>query len=376
MRTPYGRRGGALSGWHPVDLLAVTLIGLLERAGVGAELVEDVVMGCGAQVGAQAGNIARRAALAAGWPEHVPGVTVERQASSSAQAVQWAAQLVMGGVHELVVAGGVDAMSVVPLGANLALPTVGKPFGKLLSARYQEGGGLVAPGRAAEEVARHWGLTRESLDRWALVSSQRAKAAGRRAPYILPVPLGDRRAGTLKTDEGPASAPSAKSLRSLPPLFDSGGTITAGNLAAEADGAAALLIASPRLARRLGLAPKARFVSSSVAAQAPSLWPVATAAATEKLLSAASRELSQVDRYEILETSAAAVLAWSAVTGADEQRVNPEGGCLASGAPLGAAGAGLFVGAVSALARGSVRSVLVSTAGDGGVATACLLERP
>ena len=177
LRTPYGRRGGALSGWHPVDLAAALLSELAGRNGLDDAVVDDVVLGCTSQVGAQACNIARRAVLAAGWPESVPGVTVDRQAASSAQAVHWAAQAVMSGAQDLVVAGGVEVMTAVPLGASLAVPAVGKPYGRRLQERYREGGGLLPPGLAAEEVVRRWSLGRDELDAWAFGSRTRARRA-------------------------------------------------------------------------------------------------------------------------------------------------------------------------------------------------------
>ena len=168
VRTPYGTRGGALSSWHPVDLAAEVLSQLVQRVGIDGGAVDDVVLGCTTQVGAQACNIARRAVLAAGWPEHVPGATVDRHAASSAQAVHWAAQAIMSGAQDLVVAGGVEVMTAVPLGASLAVPSVGKPYGQRLQDRYKDrGGGLVPPGLAAEEVARRWSLDRSQLDKWA-----------------------------------------------------------------------------------------------------------------------------------------------------------------------------------------------------------------
>lgn len=375
VRTPFGRRGGALSTWHPIDLLAGIFTELLVRAGADPSAVEDVIVGCGAQVGAQAGNIARRAALAAGWPDTVPGVTVERQAASSAQAVQWAAQGVAAGTHDLVVAGGVDVMSAVPPGANLAVPSVGKPFGQRLSARYRDGGGLVPPGQAAESVASHFDLDRRLLDEWALGSIEKAKRA-KGADHVVAVPSGTGSGRALKVDEALTGAPNAKALRSLLPLFEVDGRITAANMAAEADGAAAVLVAAPATARRLGLVPKARFVSLASGGGDPGLWPVANVGATVRALRAARTQLADIDRYEIFESSSAAVLGWASLTGADRHKLNPEGGSLAFGAPLGAVGAALFAGVVGALARGEAATALVSVAGDGGVGTACVLATP
>ncbi len=380
LRTPYGRRGGALSGWHPVDLAAELLSQLASRNGLDGTVVDDVVLGCTSQVGAQACNIARRAALAAGWPDSVPGATVDRQAASSAQAVHWAAQAVMSGAQDLVVAGGVEAMTAVPWGASLAVPSVGKPFGRRLQERYRDGTGLLPPGLAAEEVVRRWSLGRDELDAWAFGSRARARRAQRHKPrHLIEVQVGAgapaAAARLLVRDEALSPANTRADLAALAPVYVEGGAITAGNMAAEGDGAAALLIASPKRARDLGLVAKARFMSFAVAGAAPEIWPVATVAATSEALRRAGLALDEVGRFEVHESSSAAVLAWLAETGVPRERVNSDGGALATTAPLGAAGAGLFVAAVAGLAAGDVRYALVCTAGEGGVATACVLER-
>ena len=380
LRTPYGRRGGALSTWHPVDLAAELLSQLVGRHGLDGSLVEDVVLGCTSQVGAQAGNIARRAVLAAGWPESVPGATVDRQAASSCQAVHWAAQAVMSGAQDLVVAGGVEVMTAVPLGANLAVPAVGKPYGRRLQERYRAGGGLLPPGLAAEEVVRRWSLRRADLDAWALASQTRARRAQRHRPgYFVAVataPLSPGAAASLLvSDEALSPRRSLADLAALVPMYVDGGAITAANMAAEGDGAAALLIASPKRASDLGLSAKAVMVSFAVAGGGPEVWPVATIAATSEALRRAGLVPDQVGRFEVHESSAAAVLAWMAGTGVPPERINPEGGALATTAPLGAAGAGLFAAAVAGLASGDARYALVCCAGEGGVATACVLER-
>ena len=381
LRTPYGRRGGALSGWHPVDLAAELLSQLVGRNGLDGALVDDVVLGCTSQVGAQACNLARRAVLAAGWPESVPGATVDRQAASSAQAVHWAAQAIMSGAQDLVVAGGVEVMTAVPLGASLAVPAVGKPYGRRLQERYQTGRGLLPPGLAAEEVVRRWSLRRDELDAWALASQDRARRAQLHQPGHLigvapgPVPPGPAAANLLVRDEALSPPSSLAGLAALAPMYVDSGAITAANMAAEGDGAAALLIASPQRARDLGLVAKARVVSLAVTGGAPDLWPAATIAATAEALRRAGLAPAEVDRFEVHESSAAAVLAWLAETGVRPERVNPEGGALATTAPLGAVGAGLFVAAVAGLASGGARYAIVCTAGEGGVATACVLER-
>lgn len=373
VRLPYGRRGGALSAWHPIDLLALALNEVLERAGISPGRVEEVVAGCGAQVGAQAGNVARRAVLAAGWPESVPGTTVEMQAASGARAVNWAVQCVLAGGCELVVAAGVDVMSAVPLGANLAVPSVGKPIGQGLGARYGPGTGLVPPGQAAESVARFFGLTREDLDGQALLSMERARAGARKATWLAPVPLGGRPARALRTDEALTTGLTRRALRSMSPLFEDGGVVTAANMAAEADGAAAVLIASPGMARKLRLGPKAKVEGLATVGGDPALWPLAGVKAAEAAVARLGADLHDVERYEVFESSAAAILAWTRATGVEQERVNPEGGALATGAPLGAVGAGLFAAPIAALASASVSSTLVCVAADGGGATSCLL---
>jgi acetyl-CoA acetyltransferase family protein len=363
-----------------VDLAAELLSRLADRNGLDGAVVDDVVLGCGSQVGAQACNIARRAVLAAGWPESVPGATVDRQAASSAQAVHWAAQAVMAGAQDLVVAGGVEVMTAVPLGASLAVPSVGKPFGRRLQERYRDGAGLLPPGLAAEEVARRWSIRRDELDAWAFGSHARARRAQRQKPrHLIEVPVGPGApagpARLLVRDEALSPAVTRADLAALTAAYVDGGAITAANMAAEGDGAAAVLIASPERARELGLVGRARFVSFAAAGSAPEIWPVATVAATTEALRRGDVTPDEVGRFEVHESSSAAVLAWLAETGVPPERVNPDGGALATTGPLGAAGAGLFAAAVAGLAAGNVRYALVCAAGEGGVATACLLER-
>jgi len=267
-------------------------------------------------------------------------------------------------------------MSAVPLGANLSVPSVGKPFGKGLAERYRNGGGFLPPGQVAEAVARRWALSRAALDRWALSSIERARRRGKALPYLVVVPGNGRSARALKVDEALLSPQPASAVRGLAPLFEAEGVVTAGNMAAEADGVSVVLVADALTASRLGLVPKARFISFSEVAGDPAMWPVATVEATRSALLRAGTGFSDIDRYEIHESSAAAVLAWLSCTGVDEARVNPDGGSLAFGSPLGAVGAGMFAGAVSALAEGRAGTVALSIAGDGGVATACVLAQP
>jgi acetyl-CoA acyltransferase len=368
-RTPYGQRGGTLAAWHPVDLAAELLERLLLRSGAGASSVGSVFLGCASQVGAQAGNIARRATLAAGWPESVPGVTIESHVASSAQAVHWAAGAVVSGAQELVVAGGVEVMSRVPLGASLAQPAVGKPVGKRLAERYGGSEGLPPPGLAAENVARQWSLTRSDLDSWALGSYRKALSSQTRSPSYLAV------LGGVERDESLEDPPSRSSVRSLVPAYVPGGSVTAANMAKEGDGASAVLVGSASAARRLRLAPKARFVAFATAGLEPALWPVATVPATRLVLEKAGLKADAIDWWYVHESSSAAVLAWAREVGVPEDKVNPEGGALASTSPAGAAGGGLFAMAAHCLAEGRGRRALVSVAAEGGVATACVLER-
>ena len=373
VRTPYGRRGGALSSWHPVDLAAELLTQLVARNGIEGDVIDDVILGCTSQVGAQASNIARRATLAAGWSENVPGATVDRQAASSAQAVHWAAQAVMSGAQSLVVAGGVEVMTVVPLGASLAVPAVGKPYGQRLQARYKESGGLPPPGLVAEEVASRWSLPRLVLDDWALLSRKRARQAQQSSlRYMCRVPAQGRVA--LAKDEALGPRVSGAEIAAFLPAYREDGVITAANIAAEGDGASAVLIASPSRVQAMSLTPKACFVSFATAGTSPDVWPTATVPATWEALKKAGVGIEQVDRWEIHESSAAAVLAWMSELGVPPEKVNPAGGALATTSPLGAVGAGLFAAAVDGLAGGGERRAVVSIAGDAGIATACVLE--
>ncbi|MGC8627475.1 MAG: thiolase family protein [Acidimicrobiales bacterium] len=397
LRTPYGRREGALGSWHPVDLGAYLLSGAAARYGLAPGDVQDVLLGCVSQVGAQAGNLARNAVLAAGWPEEVCGATVDGREASSARAVHWAVQAVRSGAQDLVLAGGVEVMSAVPPGAALAVPNIGKPYSPALRARYDRTASLLPPSHAVEEVARRWHLSRQRLDDWSVSSHLRAAVArDQPSQHVLAVPLGPRRdggagasgesherrgpegtprAGWLAKDEvlGPPLSP--EDAAAFAPLFVEGGVATAANVAPEGDGAAVLLVASANRARALKLAPLARFVSFAVAGTDPSIWPTATILATRRALEEAKLCLDDVDYFEVHESSAAAVLAWLDETGADPALVNARGGALARTSPHGAVGAGLFVEAVEALVQRGQGRALVSVAGEGGVATACVIER-
>ena len=408
VRTLYGRRDGVLSRWHPVDLSAEVLTRLLRRAGADAADVDDVVWACASQVGAQAADLGRRAVLAAGWPESVPAATVGSDGACSARAVHWAAQSVLAGSSGVVVAGGAEMTSLVPLGAALAQPNTGKPLGGRLAERYPAPGGFLPPGLAAERAAAARGLTRSRLDQWAAESGRRAaRAQPARTPFIVVpgAPGTGRQTGGLGPlvpgpglARGSAGSPPARARSGAPQPFDEnvipalavlggpdlpalyleGGMVTAGNFCLEGDGAAAVLIAEERRARQLGLAVRARFVSFAVAGASPEVGPLAMAPATTTALRRASLQPGDVSRWHVLELSSAGVLAWADEVGVDLSTVNPEGGELAVTCPFGAAGAGLFANAVAGLHSGAGpgRYAGVCAVGDGGVATACILEAP
>jgi acetyl-CoA acyltransferase len=376
VRTPVGRRNGGLAGLHAVDLGAAALRALVERSGVDPERVDDVIMGCVSQTGEQAVNVARNAWLAAGLPEEVPATTIDRQCGSSQQAVQFAAQGIMAGGYDLVVAGGVENMTRVPMGSTMEGP--GVPFGPTMHARYQ--GRLVPQGISAELIAEKWGLTREEQDAFSLRSHQRAAAAqdaGRFDRQLVPVEVpGPHGAATwVQADEGVRRDTSMEKLAGLKPAFRPDGQITAGNSSQISDGAAALLLASRATAERLGLRPQARFVSFALAGVDPVLMLTGVIPATERVLQRAGLRLGDVDLVEINEAFASVVLAWGREVEPDWERVNPNGGAIALGHPLGASGARIMTDLVTELARRDGRYGLQVMCEGGGMANATILER-
>jgi acetyl-CoA acetyltransferase family protein len=377
VRTPVGRRGGGYAGLHAVDLGAAALRALVERAGADPGAVEDVIMGCVSQIGEQSVNVARSCWLAAGLPEEVPAVTVDRQCGSSQQAVQFAAQGIAAGGYELVVAGGVEHMTRVPMGSTMAGP--GVPFGPTMQARYQ--GRLVPQGISAELIAEKWGLGREEQDAFALRSHQRAAAAqdaGRFDAQLVPVeaPAADG-TGTVavRADEGVRRDTSMEKLAALKPAFREDGQVTAGNSSQISDGAAALLLASRRAAERLGLRPRARLVSFAVAGVDPVLMLTGVIPATERALLRAGLGLDDLDVVEINEAFASVVLAWGREVEPDWERVNPNGGAIALGHPLGASGARIMTDLLAELERRGGRFGLQVMCEGGGMANATVVER-
>jgi acetyl-CoA acyltransferase len=372
IRTPLGRRNGKLSGWHPVDLAAHVLRALVERNDLDPAVVDDVIMGCVSQVGEQALNIGRNAALAAGYPDSVPGTSIDRQCGSSQQAFHFAAQGVMAGAYDVVVAAGIESMSRVPMGSSL-LP--GRdPFGSLVHERYP---GLVPQGLSAELIAEKWALTREELDALALESHRRAARAtdeGRFEREIVGVPSTEE-ASMLVADEGIRRDTSVDRLAQLKPAFKPDGVITAGNSSQITDGASALLVTSEEAATRLGLEPRARFHTFAVAGDDPVLMLTAPIPATAKVLERSMLTLDDLDLIEINEAFASVVLAWAREVHPDPERVNVNGGAIALGHPLGCSGARLMTTLVHELERTGGRYGLQTMCEGGGMANAAIVER-
>ena len=374
-RTPVGRRNGALAGVHPVDLSAHVLAAVAERAGVDPGAVEDVVWGCVGQVGEQASNIGRLAVLAAGWPEHVPGTTIDRACGSSQQAIQFAAASVMAGMNDLVIAGGVESMSRVPMGsARRSGP--GLPYGPRLRDRYpaQLGGELeFSQGWAAELIAERWNLTRSRLDDFGLKSHARAAGAvdaGAFAEEITPVQL----ESPITQDEGVRRGGTLDALAALPTPFRADGVVTAGNASQISDGAAAVVIASREATDRLGLQPMARVHSAAVVGVDPVLMLTGPIPATAVVLRKSGLSLSDIGTFEVNEAFASVALAWLAETGADPALVNPIGGAIALGHPLGASGARLLTTMVHHMQAQGIRYGLQTMCEGGGMANAMVIE--
>jgi acetyl-CoA acyltransferase len=368
VRTPVGRRNGGLAGVHAVDLGAVALRALIERSGVDPMLVDDVIMGCVSQIGEQSVNVARNAWLAAGLPEEVPATTIDRQCGSSQQAVQFAAQLV--------VAGGVEHMTRVPMGSTMAGP--GAPFGPTMHDRYQ--GRLVPQGISAELICEKWGLTRAEQDEFALRSHRRAAAAqdaGRFDRQLVPVevPGPDGTTSWVRADEGVRRDTSMEKLAGLKPAFRPDGQVTAGNSSQISDGAAALLLASRAAAERLGLRPLARFAGFALAGVDPVLMLTGVIPATERVLRRTGLAMGDLDVIEVNEAFASVVLAWARELEPDWERVNPNGGAVALGHPLGASGARIMTDLVAELERRGGRYGLQVMCEGGGMANATVLER-
>lgn len=383
VRSPFtkGKEGGALVGVHPVDLLAGVLDALQQRTGIDPGVVDDVITGCVLPVGEQSGNIARHALLAAGWPEHVPGTTLDRKCGSAQQAVQFAAQAVMCGEQDVVVAAGVDMMSTVPMRAN----RLGRDeLGPRLRARYPQG--LVRQGISAELIAARWKVDRQECDAWSFRSHQRAAAAqqaGVLAAQVSPVHRPD---GTVvDTDEGIRADTSMQALARLRPAFhdeqaaarhpEIGWVVTAGSSSQVSDGASAALVVAEDVAERLGLRPRAAVLRGVVVGVDPVLMLHGVIPATERVLSRTGLGIDDIDVAEVNEAFAPVVLAWLRDTGADPEKVNVHGGAIAFGHPVGASGGRLLATLLSTLEQRQGRYGLLTMCESGGMANATVLER-
>lgn len=381
VRTPAGRRKGKLAGIHAVDLAAVSLAALVERNDLDPGLVEDVICGCVSQTGEQGLNVARNAALAAGFPEDVVGVTIDRQCGSSQQAAHFAAQGVMAGAYDVVVAAGVESMTRVPMGVTAELGP-GLPFGPQVMERYANG--LVPQGISAEMIADKWGLSREELDLISLQSHQRAARAtdeGRFQAQIQPVTVtvGGQRE-VMTEDEGIRRSTSREALAGLPPAFKADGKITAGNSSQISDGSAAVLIMSEERASQLNLTPMARFVSFALAGVDPVMMLTGPIPATAKALDRAGLTIDDIGLFEINEAFSSVVGAWRAEHGGSDveglwERTNVNGGAIALGHPLGASGAKLLTTLVHEMVRTDTRYGLQSMCEGGGMANATIIEK-
>lgn len=376
LRTPVGKRGGGLSGIHPADLSAHVLRALVDRIGIDPAEVDDVMWGCVDAVGAQAGNIGRTGWLAAGYPEHVPGVTIDRQCGSSQQAVHFAAQAVGSGTADLVVGGGVQNMSAIPIGsaltagADLGFPVAYGPKSGSEGWQHRYGDAEVTQFNGAELIAQRWGISRADMEEFALRSHRRAveaTEAGRFDREVTPV------AGVL-SDEGPRRDTDADKLAALKPLRE-GGRITAGVSSQISDGASAVLVASERAVRRFGLRPRARVHHLGVRGADPVTMLSAPIPATQHALDRSGLRAEEIDAVEINEAFASVVLAWQREIGVDPERVNPNGGAIALGHPLGATGTKLLATLLGELERTGGRYGLQTMCEGGGTANVTIVER-
>jgi acetyl-CoA acyltransferase len=378
VRTAGGKRNGKLRDWHPVDLAAEPLRALVERNDLDPALVDDVIMGCVSQTGEQGLNVGRNAALAAGFPETVVGTSVDRQCGSSQQAAHFAAQGVMAGAYDVVVAAGVECMTRVPMGVTLSNGP-GIPFGPKMMDRYQSVGGLVPQGISAELIAEKWNLSREDLDRYSVGTHERAARAtqeGRFDREIIPVTVDiDGKKEEFRADEGIRPDSTLETLAKLKPSFKPDGVVTAANSSQITDGAAALLVMSEQKANELGLTPRARFHAFALAGVDPVTMLTGPIPATAKVLERAGMKLDDIDLIEINEAFASVVLAGEKELHPDMSRVNVNGGAIALGHPLGCSGAKLMATLLNELERTGGRFGLQTMCEGGGMANATIIER-
>jgi acetyl-CoA acyltransferase len=374
VRTPIGKRNGSLRGVHPVDLSAHVLRALVTRADLDPSRVDDVIWGCVSQVGEQTYNVGRSAVLAAGWPDEVPATTIDRQCGSSQQAAEFAAAGVIAGNYDIVVAGGVESMSRVPLGSSAS--NSGEPFGSTVLERYDVP--MFNQGEGAELMAEKWGITRTRADEIGLLSHERAAeaiAAGRFDAQIAPIEVqGENGVGTFAVDEGPRPGGTLESVAKVRPAFRPDGVHTAANSSQISDGAAALLITTSEIAASLGLRPLVRFHTSAVVGVDPVTMLTGPIPATAAALRRSGLALDQIGAFEVNEAFAAVLAAWQIETGAAWERVNPNGGAIALGHPLGATGARLMTSLVHHMLDNDIDYGLQTMCEGGGMANATILE--
>jgi acetyl-CoA acyltransferase len=380
VRTAGGKRNGKLRNWHAVDLASEALRAVAERNQLDPALVDDVIMGCVMQVAEQSLNIGRNAVLAAGWPESVPATTIDRQCGSSQQAVHFAAQGVMAGAYDIAIAGGIESMTRTPMGSSV-VRDLGFPFGPRMMQRYTETG-LPGQGIGAEMIADKWGISREDLDAFSVRSHQRAARAtaeGRFENEIVPVPVRDDEGHdtdeVFASDEGIRPDSSVETLAKLKPAFKEDGKVTAGNSSQITDGASAVLIMSEEKANALGLRPRARFHAFALAGVDPVTMLTGPIPATTTVLERAKLTMDDIDAVEINEAFASVVLAWEKEHHPNMELVNPNGGAIALGHPLGASGGKLTATLLNELERTNGRYGLLTMCEGGGLANATIIER-
>jgi len=370
VRSPVGKRNGGLSGVHPADLSAQVLNALVERAGVDPALVDDVIWGCVMQAGEQALDIGRTALLTAGWPESVPGVTVDRQCGSSQQSVHFAAAGVVAGHYDVVVAGGVESMSRTPMGASLA--NGGNPYSAGFKARYDR---TPNQGVGAEMIAEQWGLSREDVDQFSLGSHEKAAAAQDSGAFDDQIAgIKDQDGNVVLKDEGIRRGGTLESMAKIKTAFKDDGVITAGNSSQISDGSGALLFMSAEKAKELGLKPLARVHTAVLAGADPVIMLTAPIPATQKALKRSGLSLDQIGVFEVNEAFAPVPLAWLKDIGADEKKLNPNGGAIALGHPLGGSGARIMTTMLHHMRDKGIQYGLQTMCEGGGQANATILE--
>ncbi|MGV0656621.1 thiolase family protein [Mycolicibacterium thermoresistibile] len=374
VRSPVGKRNGGLAGIHPADLSAQVLNGLVERAGIDPGIVDDVIWGCVGQAGEQAMDIGRTAVLAAGWPESVTGVTVDRQCGSSQQSIHFAVAGVIAGHYDVVVAGGVESMTRTPMGSSLA--NGGNPFSPLFKARYDA---TPNQGIGAEMIAERWGFSRTELDQFSLGSNEKAAAAqdsGAFDDQIVPIKVTDADGNetVVTKDEGIRRGTTLEKMAELKPAFKEGGVIHAGNSSQISDGSAALLIMSDEKAKSLGLKPIARVHTAVLAGADPVIMLTAPIPATQKALKKSGLSLDDIGVFEVNEAFAPVPMAWLKDIGADEKKLNPNGGAIALGHPLGGSGARIMTTMLYHMRDKGIKYGLQTMCEGGGQANATIVE--